>query len=148
MALRAVGTRDWRTATDHDNVHEKAVWIGGFRAMPDFSAVADEETARVSAGSAVNVTVSVARVGGFEDSITVALQDAPKGITADPVTTFGADASMRIRVGKGVAAGRYTLTLTSTGADVERTSTIVIRVLSTDETSALNASLVARAGGF
>ncbi len=37
LALQAVGTRDWRTSTDHDAIHEKAVWIGKFRTMPDFS---------------------------------------------------------------------------------------------------------------
>ena len=36
MALEAVGTYDWKTNTDPDNIHEPAVWIGQFRAMPDF----------------------------------------------------------------------------------------------------------------
>ena len=37
LGLQAVATRDWRTASDPDRTNEKAVWIGGFRQMPDFS---------------------------------------------------------------------------------------------------------------
>ena len=148
MALKAVGTRDWRTNTDPDASHEKAVWIGNFRTMPDFATAAATSAANVSAGTMVTVTVSVSRVGGFEDQVSVSLQEPPKGITATEVTTLTGDASLRIRVGKTVTAGRYRLTLALSGGDIQRTSTLVLRVVSTGHARAMAAFAASRPGGL
>ncbi len=150
MALKAVGTRDWRTNTDPDKVHEKAVWIGNFRNMPDFSVEAPTGTraARILAGTSFSTSVTLTRTGGFEDPITVSLPDAPEGFTARRITTSSTEASVRIRVLAGVAPGQYQLTLSSAASDIEHTTTIVVRVLSLADAAALSATASARAGGI
>jgi hypothetical protein len=139
MALRAVATRDWRTSTDPDEVHEKAVWIGNFRNMPDFAAASAAGTrpTQVFAGTAFRTDLTLRRTGGFEDPITVSLSEAPHGFRATTITTSSADASVRIRVQTGVAPGRYQLTLVSSSSDVEHPVTLIVRVVSVQEAAAL-----------
>ncbi len=150
MALKAVGTRDWRTGTDPDKLHEKAVWIGNFRTVPNFSAETETGTAatRVLAGASVHVDVDLTRVGGFDDPITVALPDAPRGFKVDPITTSADEVSIRIRIRDDVAPGRYRLTLVSAGWDVEHTVTVTVRVMSSAEALALSAVVAEADGGF
>jgi len=150
MALKAVGTRDWRTGTDPDQTHEKAVWIGKFRTMPDFAAasVVGTRASRVFAGSSVQVSLGLTRVGGFDDPITVALADAPDGFKVSPITTSSDEASLRIRIRDGVAPGSYRLTLVSSSSDVEHAVTVVVHVVTVAEAVALEASVGEREGGF
>jgi subtilisin family serine protease len=128
MALLAVGTRDWRTTTDPDNDPEKAVWIGSFRAMPDFSTSTGAAAVKLIAGGKLKLTVAVNRVGGFEDPVSVALADPPAGISAGPVTTTGTSTTLELTAGRGVRPGRYLLVIRSVSGDIERTAVVWVSV--------------------
>jgi hypothetical protein len=134
MALLAVGKLDWRTRTDPDKTHEKSLWIGEFRAAPDFSIKADDPTATASPGQTVNVTVSLSRLGGFEDPITIRIADGPRGFKASPVVATGRDAQLQIRVARNAPTGDHPLTIEASAAGVSRSVTIRVLV-SADQTS-------------
>jgi hypothetical protein len=128
MALLAVGRLDWRTRTDPDATHEKSLWIGELRAPPDFSIRADDPSASAGQGQTVSMTLSLARVGGFEDPITVRLTDAPRGFRARPVVATGRSASLQIRVGRNAPVGDHPLTVEAFAAGVSRSITVRILV--------------------
>ena len=133
MALLAVGTRDWRTQSDPDRTPERAVWIGSFRHMPDFSVSASQTTtSHVTNGSRpsrqVTVKVTIASIGGFDDDVTLELLNPPRGFRAAPVATTRDAATLHIAVTRSVAPGRYTLTVRGTAYDVEHTTTVTVRV--------------------
>jgi subtilisin len=129
MALQAVGTRDWRTDTDPDGDHEKAVWIGEFRTMPDFTlAAASTPATAARPGTRLDVSVAVERIGGFEDPVTVELVDPPSGFSATPVRTPGTSAVLDIAVGSSLRPGSYTLTVRGLSTDIERTTTLSLTV--------------------
>ena len=128
LALQAVGTRDWRTTTDPDREHEKAVWIGGFRTMPDFTTSAGAGSGSVEVGGQLSVTVGVTRVGGFTEPVSVDLAEPMNGISASPATTTGPSVTLQVKVAAHVAPGRYQLVVRSISGDIERTSVVSINV--------------------
>ncbi len=129
MALEAVGTLDWKTNTDPDKVHEKAVWIGAFRAVPDFSMDVSLSSGVVPPGATLPVDVSLLRVGGFNDALTVSLLNPPKGISATPIVTKGSTASLNVHVANGMRLGRYTVTVSAAAHGIQhsQTFTVVVR---------------------
>jgi subtilisin len=128
LALQAVATRDWRTGTDPDRTNEKAVWIGGFRQMPDFSTAAGAGAASVVAGGELQLDVTVNRMGGFVEPVSVALDETASGISATTTSTSGASATLSVKVGSRVPAGTYVLVVRSTSWDIERASVVTIDV--------------------
>jgi subtilisin len=129
MALEAVGTHDWRTNTDPDSTHEPAVWIGQFREVPDFSMSTSLPSSTVAPGSTLGVNVSLARVGGFTDAIKVALGGTtPNAISATPVVTRGSNVQLTLRIGNGLAPGRYTVSVSATSGTVVHSSTVTFVV--------------------
>ena len=129
LALEAVATRDWRTGTDPDRTNEKAVWIGGFRQMPDFSTSAGAGAASVVAGGELQVDVTVNRLGGFVEPVSVALDEAStSGISASTTSTSGTSATLSVNVSSQVAPGTYVLVVRSTSWDIERASVLTIDV--------------------
>ncbi len=128
MALLAVGTRDWWTTTDPDRDPEKAVWIGSFRAMPDYTASPAAAAVGLTAGGKVTVSVAVNRIGGFEDTVSIGLVDPPAGISAATVTTAGTSAALELTAARGVTLGRYLVVLRSVSGDIERTSVVWVSV--------------------
>ncbi len=128
MALLAVGKLDWRTGTDPDKTHEKALWIGQFRAAPDFSIGASTGAGSVAPGDAATVDVTVSRVGGFDDPLSVTIADAPRGFKPANTVARRGEATLRVDVARGVRAGRYTLTVEATAAGVSRTATVTVVV--------------------
>ncbi len=129
LALQAVATRDWRTGTDRDRTNEKAVWIGGFRQMPDFSTSAGAGAAGVVAGGELQLDVTVNRLGGFVEPVTVALDEATSGITRvrRPARPEHRQHSA-CNVASQVAPGHYVLVVRSTSWDIERASVLSIEV--------------------
>jgi subtilisin len=127
MALQAVGTRDWRTTTDPDGVPEKAVWIGGFRTMPDFSTSAGAP-GTLSAGGKVSLNLTINRVGGFEDEVSLAVVDPPTGLSVTPLSTTGTTATLDLTAERNVPAGRYVLTVHAVSGDIERVSVVTVTV--------------------
>jgi hypothetical protein len=128
MALEAVGTHDWRTGTDPDRNHEPAVWIGQFRAAPDFSMATSVTSGIAQPGSNLPVKVSLSRIGGFDGPISVSLDDTSFGISATPVTTRANDARLTIRVSGDARPGRYPVTLRATASEVTHTQQITLIV--------------------
>jgi len=136
-ALEAVGTLDWRTGSDPDKQHEKAVWIGQLRSAQDFSMTTTIASGVVTAGSSASVGVSLDRLGvavgvgaGVGDPITTSLMNPPTGIAATPVITAGNVVSLTIRVAPNVRPGTYPLTVLAAGDGVSH-SQIVSLVVST-----------------
>jgi hypothetical protein len=128
MALEAVGTLDWRTNTDPDSIHEPAVYIGVFRAMPDFSMTATATGGTAAPGATVPVNVSLLRVGGFSEPVTVSLDNAPAGMTATSVVTKGSAVTLNVRVGANTRNGVYPVDVVAAAHDVTHTETLTIVV--------------------
>lgn len=129
MALQAVGTSDWRTSTDPDNAPEKALWIGQFRTVPDFSLAAQSNSsAPARPGGTTSITVSLTRIGGFDQVVDVALLDPAAGFSAAPVATGGGSIVLDVAVASGVRAGRYTLTVRASADGIERTASVNVTV--------------------
>lgn len=147
MALQAVGTRDWRTATDPDRQPEMAVWIGSFRTIPDYTTSTAAHAGRLTAGAKLGMTVAVDRIGGFVDPVSIELVDPPVGISAVPVTTTGASATLELRAARGLALGRYLLVLHSVSGDVERTSVVWITVTGSQPEGTFTSSAATHAFG-
>jgi hypothetical protein len=139
MALEAVGTLDWRTNTDPDSTHEKAVWIGAFRAMPDFSLSATSNTGTAAPGSTIPVNVSLLRVGGFDEAVTVSLDNAPAGMSATSIVTKGASATLSVRVGANTRNGVYSVDVVAAAQDVVHSQTLTLVVRGTTPQSAFTA---------
>ena len=127
MALQAVGTRDWNFRSDPDDDHEKAVWIGEFRTMPDFS-LAAATSVQMRAGSSVTVNVSVTRVGGFTDPVTVEVAGAPAGFSAAAVTTGDGVVSLLVTATDSLAPGVYYLPLQSSSGDIFHSGAVTVEV--------------------
>ena len=118
LALMAAGTLDWRTSTDPDAQHEKAVWVGDFRQPPDFS-LATAATGAVGPGGQLNVSVQVSRIGGFDGSVSLTLADPPDGFSAESSTAVGPNGVLHVDVGPRVRTGTYELTIVGRALDVE-----------------------------
>jgi subtilisin family serine protease len=127
LALQAVGTRDWRASSDPDREHEKAVWIGEFRTMPDFSVSATQSSA-VVAGQSVDVAVTITRVGGFTDPVSVEVMNLPAGFSATGVTSTDATAPVRLEASGEAAPGWYYLILRAASGDISHTSIVALNV--------------------
>jgi hypothetical protein len=127
LALQAVGKLDWRLGTDPDSQHEKAVWVGDFRRPPDFH-LSTAAMGVASAGTELNVAITVSRVGGFVGPVTLALADAPDGVSASSAVASGRTAVVHISVGARTRPGTYKLTIVGRGMDVERTVQIEVVV--------------------
>jgi subtilisin family serine protease len=127
LALQAVGKLDWRVGTDPDAQHEKAVWVGDFRRPPDF-ALSSAAMGVVSPGGALNVSIVVSRMGGFEGTVTFTLAAAPDGFSAEDAVASGRTGTVQIDVGARTKPGTYELTIVGRGMDVERSVHIEVVV--------------------
>lgn len=118
LALQAAGTLDWRTATDPDSQHERAVWVGDFRRPPDFT-VTTAAAGVIGPGGTLNVTIQVSRIGGFDGPVNVDLGDSPVGFSAAAAVAPGKSVVLHINVAPRTNAGTYDLTIVARGMDVE-----------------------------
>ena len=74
------------------------------------------------------MTVSLTRIGGFDDAISVALVDAPAGIRAASVSTTATSATLTVHVDSSVRTGRYAVVVRGTSGDMERSAVITVDV--------------------
>jgi subtilisin family serine protease len=131
MALQAVGTLDWRTSTyPYDGTPPKALWIGDFRAVPDFWFSASAAAGSAAPGGQLTVGVSIGLVGGFASPVSVSLLNPPTGFDATAKTINGGSGSLTVSVDTSVRGGPYSLTLRARGGDVDHFATISVVVLS------------------
>ncbi len=128
LALRAVGTHDWRTQTDPDDAHEPAVWIGSFRAIPDFSVSTKRRRSTVAAGQEASVNVAVRRSGGFDEPVAISLESAPRGVKAAPFVVTEGGGSLLIDVSRWMLPGTYELELRAGSGDMVRTTRLQLHV--------------------
>jgi hypothetical protein len=128
MGLEASGTTDWRTNTDPDKDHEKAVYIADFRSAPDFGLSTTLTSGVVAPGTTLSVGVELVRVGGFDDPITVSLVNPPVGISATDTITRGSSATLKVRVSDTIRLGRYTLTVSAGAQELVHSQTITVVV--------------------
>jgi hypothetical protein len=76
----------------------------------DFSLGFDQSTVSRQAGTKARLTVNINRIGGFTGNVTVTPADPSGGIKpkpADPITTPDASVTFKLKIGGGVAPGRY-----------------------------------------
>lgn len=130
MALQAVGRLDWRTATDPDRNPEKALWIGAFRAVPDFALAASIADGIVTPGTTTRINIAITRVGGFSDPISVELVKAPAGVRASSTATRRGATSIAVRLPKNMLGGRYSLTVRAEAGSVVHLQTVSLFVRS------------------
>ena len=116
-ALQAVGTLDWRSGTDPDSQHEKAVWVGDFRRPPDFT-ISTAALGVAGPGGQLNVSVQVSRIGGFDGQVFLSLADGPNGFSAADAPAGGRNAVLLVQVGPHIQPGTYVLTISGRGMDV------------------------------
>ncbi|HYI22296.1 MAG TPA: S8 family serine peptidase, partial [Candidatus Limnocylindrales bacterium] len=129
LALQAVGTLDWRTSSDPDRgAHERAVWVGNFRAMPDFGMSARKHDGSAGAGQRFAIDVTLSRVGGFADPVAVSLVEPPTGFSSGQAVIGGSTGALEVRLGDDVDPGQHTLTVKAIAADVERNVTLQVTV--------------------
>jgi hypothetical protein len=82
----------------------------------------------VSPGGALNVSIVVSRMGGFEGAVTFTLADSPDGFSAANVVAPGRTGTVRIEVAARTKPGTYVLTIVGRGMDVERSVKIEVVV--------------------
>jgi hypothetical protein len=141
MALQAVGKLDWRTRTDRDGTHEKALWIGTFRAPPDFAVSASLESSTAGPGSVVALNVSVDRIGGFEGAVALKLASTPSGVRARRVVAMGSSATLRVKIAPNVEPGRYSLVVSASAAGITRTANIWFHVTANGPQASLSSQV-------
>ena len=83
---------------------------------------------RCAPGSSVTVNVSVTRVGGFTDPVTVELAGAPAGFSAAAVTTGDGFVSLQVTTTESVAPGVYYLPLQSSSGDIFHSGAVTVDV--------------------
>jgi len=128
MALQAIGRLDWRTETDPDRTPEKAVWIGNFRATPDFGIEASGPTEDIAPGSRLAIPISLVRIGGFDDRVAITLANPPSGFSAARVITRRHSATLVVNIDSRTRMRRHALTVVARSGELERRTTIVVSV--------------------
>jgi serine protease len=72
--------------------------------------------------SSVDVTVGIARVGGFADAVSLTLSGAPARVTGTftPSSTTGNTSTLRLQATGSPAPGTYSLTINASGGGINR----------------------------
>ncbi len=97
----------------------------------------------VNQGASATVTVTVSRAGGFSGAVTVAVQNAPTGVTAAGATigAGSASASLTIQASGTAPAGTSTLTIRASGAGVSDATATLSLIVAAIQTGGFTLSL-------
>ncbi len=108
--------------------------------VPTYELTATGSPVSVPQGGNGQVTVTLARSGGFAASVALTIEGAPAGLSAsfNPAATTGTTATLTIVAAAGLASGTYTLTIRGTAAGQPDKITTV-QVLVTAVTASGNA---------
>ena len=140
LALRAAGSYDWATATDPDGTPDPLLDVSSFGANPDFHVTASTGSTRVWAGvGSAALDVRVRRGNGYAESLTLAVDGLPHGVTAawDRTQLAGlADTSARLTLQAAADADAWTGTLTITATADDRTRSTPVRLTVAVDTTA------------
>jgi len=103
-------------------------------AKPDFSIAVSPATVAVKQGESAASTVNIARTGGFNGSVSLAVSGAPTGVAATLASgsTTTSSVALTVAAGASAAVGSFNLTITGTGTGVtgSRTATLAVSVAS------------------
>jgi hypothetical protein len=100
---------------------------------PDFLIGFDQSTVTAQAGTKARVTVNINRLGGFNGNVTITPPDPANGIKPKPpgaVTTSDSSATFKLKIGGGVAPGRYDRVFTAnddSGRTRTATATLIVQ---------------------
>jgi hypothetical protein len=100
-------------------------------AAPDFTLAATPSSESVTQGSSASYTVSVAAVGSFSGSVSLALSGLPAGATAafNPASVAaGKSSTLTITTTASTPSGNSTLTITGTSGSLTHTETVALSV--------------------
>jgi hypothetical protein len=81
----------------------------------------------VTKGSRFSISVSLSRIGGFDDPISVTVSDT-SGFRATDMVVGDSGGQVSVRVRQDADPGEHVLTVRARGGDVERTTTVRVTV--------------------
>ncbi|MDP8904764.1 MAG: S8 family peptidase [Chloroflexota bacterium] len=146
MALRYVGSYEWRTSTDPDGRRDRLLSVDTFAPPPDFSVaaggVAGSGFLRPSASK--GLSFSLGRRYGHDARVRVSLVGLPSGISATPVSTSTLSGTIYVAVAEGVASGRYSATLRATDGELTRSAPVELLVDADAPTATFTAPVASR----
>jgi subtilase family serine protease len=97
-----------------------------------FTLAASPKGAAVAPGKVGSVKITATPSGGFDSTISLTASGQPTGVTVGfkPSSIAGGSgtATMEMKVGTGVAAGTYKITVKGTGGSVTATTTVTLKV--------------------
>lgn len=119
--------------------------LGGSTPQPSFTLLINPTSAAITPSGSSQFTVSIARTGGFNSVVTLSLQGAPSGVSAqfNPNNTTANSSIMTLNVAGGTATGTYPLTVQGTGGSLTRTVGLSLTVGNPPPPVSLSGTLVA-----
>lgn len=90
-------------------------------ATPGFGLTFDPTAVSINQGGTGSATIQIARTGGFEGAVDLAVSGEPAGLTATlgSESVEGDETTLDLEAAADLATDTYTLTLTGSGADVD-----------------------------
>jgi len=81
-------------------------------------------------GSSVDVSVSIARIAGFTNAVSLTLSGAPTGVSGQftPSSVTGNTSTLRLQVGGSPTPGTYSLTINASGGGINRSVGLALTV--------------------
>lgn len=106
---------------------------GGVHETLSFSVDVSPNSATLSAGENINVTVTVRRIGTYDKTVTLDATGEPDDVTVSFSPTSGVPefgSTMTIRVASGATPGATTLTIRARGTDdIEKVATFTLTLV-------------------
>ena len=102
-------------------------------ATPNFTLSANPTSLTINRGASGTSNVSIARTGGFTNSVAFTASGLPTGVTAtfNPASTTGASTPLTLAASSTATTGAATVTVTGTGGGLTRTATINLTINAT-----------------
>jgi hypothetical protein len=96
----------------------------------DFTLSVSPSSQSVKRGATATFAVTISRLNGFADSVTLSVSGAPSGSTVSisPNPATGTSATISVATKKSTAVKAYTLTVTGTSGGLSRTATTTLTV--------------------
>jgi hypothetical protein len=100
---------------------------------PDFAISVSPTSVTASQGDGITLTVSVSRLIGFSDNVSLSISGLPPAVTGTtytltPNSVSGTSSSLFIRIGADTPNGDYPLTITGVSGDLVRSMNLIFTV--------------------
>lgn len=114
-------------------------------ASPDFNIQLSLSSVGIVQGGSASLQVSLTRTGNFQDAVSLSLEGAPTGVTAEfsPASLSGqqSTSTLTLRANTSAATGTFTLTVVATSGSIRRTAQLNLTVaVAPDFTLSLSSS--------